>query len=112
VLEQIVRYLVNKERCPLCGHAYEQRHIQLVRPGKVEFPLWVLHIHCEGCDSDYQVKVWAKPPLDDFVPGERGRFEGVQPVGTSDLLDIAAFLRDYTGDMKQLFPAVAGSLKE
>jgi hypothetical protein len=101
--EKFVRKLLSNMKCGICGCQYDSGNIKIL--GHRE-DLWFLSVFCPSCKSQGLVAAVVKAEgrceiLTELTEEERRKLS--IPVNSDDVIDIHAFLKDFSGDFSSLF---------
>jgi len=105
VEEGLIKRLMTSIKCSVCGQRYEADNIDVL--GHQE-DLWFLSILCPACHARCLVAAVVREDsvpevITDLTQAELDRFRNVSKVTTDDVLDMHNFLKDFDGDLSQLF---------
>lgn len=102
---RLVLKLVSQLRCVECGRVYDPQDFALVHRWK---DVWVLSTRCRHCDEPCHVVVFmsleAEPEMvTDLTQEELEAADQRSPITSDDVLDVHALLREFDGDLGDLF---------
>jgi hypothetical protein len=105
VEEGLIKRLMASIKCDVCGQRYEVDNIDIL--GHQE-DLWFLSVFCPACYARCLVAAVIRKDrvpevTTDLTSAELGKFGSVAKVTTDDVLDMHNFLKDFDGDLSQLF---------
>jgi len=105
VEEGVIKRLMASTKCAVCGQPYEVDNIDIL--GHQE-DLWFLSVFCPACHARCLVAAVIRedrvPEVTiDLTQAELDRFRNVGRVTADDVLDMHNFLKDFDGDLAQLF---------
>jgi hypothetical protein len=105
VEEDLMRKLIAIIKCGLCGRHYNNGDIKALSH-KEDF--WFLSASCSACKTRSMVAVIiknGKPPelVTDLTEEELSAFEGREATTADEVLDMHNFLKDFSGDISNLF---------
>ena len=103
--EGLIKRLMASIKCSVCGQRYEVDNIDVL--GHQE-DLWFLSVLCPACHARCLVAAVIREDkvpevTTDLTQAELDRFRNVSKVTTDDVLDMHNFLKDFDGDLSQLF---------
>lgn len=101
----LIKRLMTSIKCSVCGQRYEVDNIDVL--GHQE-DLWFLSVLCPACHARCLVAAVIREDkvpevTTDLTQAELDRFRNVGRVTTDDVLDMHNFLKDFDGDLSQLF---------
>jgi len=105
VNESIIKRLMSSVKCAVCEQCYEGNSIKII--GHQE-DLWFLSVFCSACHSRFLVAAVIKEDMapkviTDLTEAEQGKFRNIDKLIANDVLDMHNFLKDFDGDLSQLF---------
>lgn len=105
--ESTIKQLMEETKCRGCGKHYTADNVDVL--GQFE-GLWFMSVFCPECRAQYLVAAQVSEEAEagivtDLSPEELERLGTAGGVGADDMLDMRLFLRDFQGDMKDLFGA-------
>jgi hypothetical protein len=114
--DRVIRFLVEHARCADCSGQFDVEDVHVLAADGQR--VWDLAAVCRHCQTLTLLRAVVSPLSADGIPTpggdvavteltstERKRFAGLAPIGEDDVLDVAAFLRDFDGDFGELFGA-------
>lgn len=103
----VIQYLLAHTQCSKCGRHYEREDVQIRdRRGDI----WLAFLTCGHCGlrnlvmATFRTKGLSKETAQPTtVDGEEtDAFDNMGPIADEELLDLHCFLRDFSGDLRQL----------
>jgi len=101
--EKFIKELLSKIKCGRCGQQCEPANIDVL--GHQE-DLWLFSAYCPSCKSQGLGAVTMKESEEPEVVTELTEAEQTKfstPIDSDDVIDIYAFLKDFSGDFSSLF---------
>ena len=105
VEEDIIKKLVSSMKCGACRHYYEADNVDVIGH---EGDLWFLSAFCSACQAQYLMAAVIKEErvsevITDLTAAELDKFRNAGVVTADEILDMHNFLKDFDGDVSQLF---------
>jgi hypothetical protein len=102
---EFVRHLLDNIRCVVCSEEYDEADVSIM--GQQE-ELWMLMVSCQHCGTQGIILAIVREDeeidfITDLTPEELERVHELPPITGDDVLDIHQFLRDFDGDVRELF---------
>lgn len=103
--EAFLKRLFSTVKCGLCGQSYEAENINILGHQK---ELWFLNVACTHCQTQGLIAAVVKQGIigeviTDLVEQEYAKFAQGETVGIDDVLDMHNSLKDFQGDLLDLF---------
>ena len=103
--EGLIKKLMTKVKCDVCGRGYEVDNIDIVGH---EENLWFIKVRCPFCHTQCLVAAVVKESkvpevTSDLTEVELQRFRDKDGLSGDDRLDMHNFLKDFNGDFSWLF---------
>ena len=103
--ETFIKRLMTSIKCAVCGQSYEMDNINVLVHHE---NLWFLKTLCSACHTQCLVAAVIKEDkapevITDLTEAELERFKNIDVVTADEVLDIHNFLKDFNGDLSQLF---------
>ena len=103
--EAFLRRLLSTIKCSVCGRHYEAKNVNVLGH---QGELWFISVFCPACGTHGLVAAVVKEGtptevITDLTEEELAKFAQGEAVGIDDVLDIHNLLRDFKGDISQLF---------
>ena len=100
-----VRQLLENIKCVVCSSPYEEEDVTIM--GQQE-ELWMLMVSCHECGTQGIILAMVKEEeqvelVTEFTPEEFERMRDLPPITGDDVLAVHSFLRDFEGDLVELF---------
>ena len=100
-----VRQLLENIRCVVCSEQYDESDVSIM--GQQD-ELWMLMVSCHRCETQGIILAMVKEDeqievLTDLTPEELAEATDLPPISGDDVLDVHRFLRDFEGDLVELF---------
>lgn len=105
VEEGLIKKLMTKIKCDVCGRGYEVANIDVVGH---EEDLWFLKALCPYCHTQCLLAAVVKEGkeaqvISELTEAELKRFGEEDGISCDDRLDMHNFLKDFNGDFSRLF---------
>ncbi len=103
--ESLIKTLITLVECGICGHHYEVDNVSVLGSSHDS---WCLKAHCSVWHTQSLVAVvitrdGMSENVTDLTRTECGKFRGAGVLLPDDVLDMHNFLKDFGGDVSQLF---------
>jgi hypothetical protein len=103
--ESIVKKLMTSVKCTGCGQKYEMRDVKILGNHQ---DLYFLQVTCSSCHSRYMITAVINDKqnadiVSDLTGEEFSKFNQAAAPDTNDVLDMHAYLKDFSGDFSGLF---------
>lgn len=103
--ENLIRKLVASIKCGSCGQLYDESRIDIIERND---ELWFIKVVCSSCHVACMVAAIIreeKQPklITDLTEAEIEKFGGIKHIDEDDLLDMHHFLKDFDGDLTDVF---------
>jgi hypothetical protein len=101
-----VRQLIANVKCVVCSQEYGENDVFIM--GRQD-DVWMLMVSCAHCQTQGIILAMVKEEeqveeiITDLTPEESEKIEGWPSIDIDDVLDIHRFLRDFDGDLHELF---------
>lgn len=104
--EKFIKKLLSNMKCGICGQPYDSANVHIM--GNKE-DLWFLSVHCISCKSHGLVAAVIKEgeapeEVLELTEMDIEKFNDASPIDSDDVIDMHAFLKDFSGDFSNLFP--------
>jgi C4-type Zn-finger protein len=104
--KEFIKKVISAMECRVCGRHYQLDNIEILGH---ENDMWFVSIFCPSCASRSLVAAIIKRDrmpeiVTDLTAAEYARFSQGDVVRADDVLDMHNFLKDFHGDITELFP--------
>jgi len=103
--KDFIRRLMASTKCRLCGQRYDVNNIKVFGHQK---DLWLVALSCSACHTRYLAVINIEEDMmpniiTDLTEVEQDKFSNLDGLSADDVLDVHSFLKDFNGDLSQLF---------
>jgi len=105
LIEGVIKSLMASMECSACGQCYGEDNVDFLGH---EGGLWLLRVVCSACHTQYLVAALVREGrvpefITDLTEAELDKFRNMDVLTADETLDMHNFLKDFTGDVCQLF---------
>ena len=105
MIEGVIKRLMASMECSVCGQRYGEDNVDFLGH---EGDLWLLRVVCSACHTQYLVAALVREGrvpefITDLTEAELDKFRNMDVLTADEALDMHNFLKDFTGDVCQLF---------
>jgi len=103
--DAFLRRLLSTIKCSVCGRYYDAKNVNVLGH---QGELWFISVFCPSCGTHGLVAAVIKEGvptevMTDLTEEELAKFAQGEAVGTDDVLDIHNMLKDFRGNISELF---------
>ena len=103
--ESFIRKLISSIKCGSCGQHYEESRIDIIERND---ELCFIKVVCSSCHVACMVAAIIREDkqsklITDLTEAEIDKFKGISDIDEDDLLDMHDFLKDFNGDLSNIF---------
>ncbi len=108
LMKEIITVLKQQVKCTKCNKKFVLREIEVM---DVEETGMTIACNCSRCEHQSQLEVDLKPMQDFYEKNKSNRkpqnlkvtAKKIHKITTDDILDMRNFLKDFSGDFKEIF---------
>lgn len=98
--ESFLKRLISTLKCSICGRHYEARNVHILGQ---QGELWFISVFCSNCGTRGFIAAVIREDNAELNQEELAKFAHSEPIGIDDILDIHNQLKDFSGDIFELF---------
>ena len=103
--KDFIKRLMASAKCRLCGQRYDVNNIKVFGHQK---DLWLVALSCSACHTRYLAVINIEEDMmpnviTDLTKVEQDKFSSLDRLSADDVLEMHSFLKDFNGDLSQLF---------